>query len=180
MGESTNACATLRFWSLGVAPANGAGGRLGALVDRAWGVEPPSCSPARAARFPRLIPRTGASHQGGELPSDREVALPLGARPLSVCPPPPCGPGCAVAASRPWAGPRPAIPAPLAGVGRGGRCAEPPPSMFKARYHRSVGLRPPALRMSSSTSLRNAAALRVSRREPSNPSPRTQRAAEHA
>ena len=33
MGESTNACATLRFWSLGVAPAHGAGGRLGALVD---------------------------------------------------------------------------------------------------------------------------------------------------
>ena len=33
MGESTNACATLRFWSLGVAPAHGDGGRLGALVD---------------------------------------------------------------------------------------------------------------------------------------------------
>ena len=28
-----------------------------------------------------------------------------------------------------------------------------PPSMIKARYHRSTGLRPPALRMSSSTPL---------------------------
>ena len=38
------------------------------------------------------------------------------------------------------------------GAGRGGRGAEPP-SMVKARYHRSTGLRPPALRMSSSTPL---------------------------
>ena len=38
------------------------------------------------------------------------------------------------------------------GAGRGGRGAEPP-GMVKARYHRSTGLRPPALRMSSSTPL---------------------------
>ena len=38
------------------------------------------------------------------------------------------------------------------GAGRGGRGAEPP-SMVKARCHRSTGLRPPALRMSSSTPL---------------------------
>ena len=31
MGESTNACATLRFWSLGVAPAHGAGGASGGV-----------------------------------------------------------------------------------------------------------------------------------------------------
>ena len=41
---------------------------------------------------------------------------------------------------------------PLAG-GRAWRKGCRAPSMVKARYHRSTGLRPPALRMSSSTPL---------------------------
>ena len=146
MGESTNACATLRFWSLGVAPAHGAGGRLGALVDPRC---ESNCLPAEPPPVPRRYhnPPHGpgaspcwgwkaAAGQPLSLPVD--VALTL--QRVAILEVYRAGGGGSDQGGNP--------PRRAAGRGRTWRkgCRGPATwrNMVKARYHGSTGLRLPS------------------------------------
>ena len=118
----------------------------------AWGVEPPSCGCRRPAPLPQSVPRTGRVHPcwGWKAAAGQRLSLPVDVAltlqrvsVLEVC----RAGGVATKAQFRRAAPR-------RGVGRGGRGAEPPQSMVKARYHRSVGfLSLPGPLLNRSTSL---------------------------
>ena len=118
----------------------------------AWGVEPPSCGCRRPAPLPQSVPRTGRVHPcwGWKAAAGQRLSLPVDVAltlqrvsVLEVC----RAGGVATKA-------QPRRVAPRRGVGRGGRGAEPPQSMVKARYHRSVGfLSLPGPLLNRSTSL---------------------------
>ena len=124
----------------------------GMMVDPAWGVEPPSCGCRRPAPLPQSVPRTGRVHPcwGWKAAAGQRLSLPVDVAltlqrvsVLEVC-----------RAGEVATKAQPRRVAPRRGVGRGGRGAEPPQSMVKARYHRFVGfLSLPGPLLNRSTSL---------------------------